>query len=300
MPKKRSKADQRNILSNFAKQQRRAELKKRLKSDGDSAEHPSVLPVPQDNVLVSHDTSNDLGDSQEFPTPSSNNALHLAQAGASAQEVGRESAGEGVEAAREGGQGRGSESSIRAARGSESTLSVNVLMMAPIAQASREEAREEVGREGTGEGRVEAAQEGGQGRGSESSIPAARGSESTRGVHADTGVFSDRRRERWGKRAREREWRWRDRRERKRRVCLHQPSLRRRRRASGARGDARGGGLQPSLRKRGRARGARGDAQGRRASGTRGGARGGGLQPSLCKRGPARGAQRARRCLQLL
>jgi hypothetical protein len=142
MPKKRSKANQRKILSIFAKQQWRAELKQRLKSDGDSAEHPSVLPLPQGNVLVSHDTSNDLGDSQEFPTPSSNNALHLAQAGASAQEVGQEGAGEGVEAVREGGQGRGSESLICATRGSESTLAVNLLMMAPIVQALQEEARE--------------------------------------------------------------------------------------------------------------------------------------------------------------
>jgi hypothetical protein len=127
MPKKRSKADQRKILSIFAKRQRIsvAELKKRLKSDGDSAEHPSVLLLPQDDVLVLHDTSNELGDSQEFPTPSSNNALHLAQAGASAREVGREGAGEGVEAVREVGQGRVSESSIRATRGSESTRGVH-------------------------------------------------------------------------------------------------------------------------------------------------------------------------------
>jgi hypothetical protein len=59
----------------------------------------------------------------------------------------------------------------------------------PFAQASQEEALEEVGREGTGEG-VEAAREGAQGRGSESTMHAARGSESTQGVHADTGVFS--------------------------------------------------------------------------------------------------------------
>ncbi len=127
MPKKCSKANQRKILSIFAKRHwiSVAELKKRLKSDGDSAEHPSVLPLPQDDVLVSHDTSNELGDSQEFPTPSSNNALHLAQAGASAREVGGEGAGEGVEAAREVGQGRVSESLIRAARGSKSTQGVH-------------------------------------------------------------------------------------------------------------------------------------------------------------------------------
>jgi hypothetical protein len=46
-----------------------------------------------------------------------------------------------------------------------------------------------VGQEGVGEG-VEAAREVAQGRGSQSSMSAARGSESTRGVHEDTGVFS--------------------------------------------------------------------------------------------------------------
>jgi hypothetical protein len=65
---------------------------------------------------------------------------------------------------------------------------VNVVM-APIPRALQEEAREEVGREGAGEG-LEAAREGARGRGSKSSMRAVIGSESTQSVHADTGVFS--------------------------------------------------------------------------------------------------------------
>jgi hypothetical protein len=58
-----------------------SQLKNQLNSDGVSAVHPSVLL--QDNIIVASDT-NEFGDSQEFPTPSSN-ALHLAQAGALSQ-----------------------------------------------------------------------------------------------------------------------------------------------------------------------------------------------------------------------
>jgi hypothetical protein len=56
MPKKHSKADQRKRLYILAKRQciSVGELRNRLKSDGDSAAHHS-----QDDVLVSHDTSNE-------------------------------------------------------------------------------------------------------------------------------------------------------------------------------------------------------------------------------------------------
>ena len=56
MPKKRSKAEQRKRENILAKRQRISvgELRNRLKSDGDSAAHH-----PQDDVLVSHDTSNE-------------------------------------------------------------------------------------------------------------------------------------------------------------------------------------------------------------------------------------------------
>jgi hypothetical protein len=56
MPKRPLKSDQRKRLNLLAKRQRVsvAELKKRLKSDGDSTAHHS-----QDDVLVSHDTSNE-------------------------------------------------------------------------------------------------------------------------------------------------------------------------------------------------------------------------------------------------
>ncbi len=75
------------------------------------------------------------------------------------EEMGREGAGEGVEAAQEGARGKGIQSTMRAARGSESTPGVHTdsgVFSPPFAQASREEVREEVGQEGVGEG-VEAA-----------------------------------------------------------------------------------------------------------------------------------------------
>jgi hypothetical protein len=80
---------------------------------------------------------------------------------------------------------------MRAARGSESTPGVHTdtgVFSPTFARALREEEQEEVGREGAGEG-VEATREVAQGRGSQSSMRATRGSESTQGVHKDTGVF---------------------------------------------------------------------------------------------------------------
>jgi hypothetical protein len=105
MPKKRSKAEQRKRENILAKRQRISvgELRNRLKSDGDSAAHLS-----QDD-----DTSNENSPSTvEEQGDAVTRGVHALLREEAREEMGREGAGELMEAAQEGARGKGSLSTI--------------------------------------------------------------------------------------------------------------------------------------------------------------------------------------------
>ena len=112
MPKRLSKADQRKRLRLLTKRQRIsvAELINRLKFDGDSAAHLS-----QDDDTSNENSPSTVEEQGEAVT----RGVHAVLREEAQEEVGREGAGDGVEATREGARGKGSQSTMRAARGSE-------------------------------------------------------------------------------------------------------------------------------------------------------------------------------------
>jgi hypothetical protein len=175
--KKSSKSDQRKRLNLGAWRCgiSVADLKKRLKSDRDS-----TADYSQQDVLVSHDTSNENSPStvEEQGDAVTRGVQAVLQDGVSHVAQVTAMQAQHLEAEERANEFFAQLTATQSLFGS----SFDTTAMARIAQALQEEAREEVGREGAGEGA--------QDRGSQSLMRAARRNESTQGVHKDTGVFS--------------------------------------------------------------------------------------------------------------